>query len=195
MMDHFYAWWDVLTLFQKIYWIVAIPFSLLFVLQLILSLIGIGGDHDMSGHTDSAIDHDSGIPFQFITLKNMIAFFSIMGWSGLACISAGLHNWVTILISVICGLIMMVIMASLFYFMSKMQSSGNLKVANAVGKTGSVYLIIPAKRKSQGKVSITIQNSLRELNAVTDEEEDIPNNSQVLVLEVLGENVLLVKKV
>jgi len=166
-----------------------------FVLQLIFSFIAGDGGHDASGHADSAVDSDHGMPFQFFTLKNMTAFFTIFGWSGISCINSGMGNGITILISVICGLIMMVIMASIFYLMSKLVETGNLDIKNAINKTGTVYIPIPASRIGQGKVQIKVQSSLCELDAVTDNAENIKTGTLVVVTEVLDNNIVVVKKV
>jgi hypothetical protein len=66
----------------------------------------------------------------------------------------------------ICGFLMMVLMASLFYFMSKLAESGTLKMKNAIGKLGEVYLMIPASRGGMGKVQLNVQGSLRTLDAI-----------------------------
>lgn len=194
MFTDFSAWWDTLIVIQKIYWLIAIPFSLIFVLQLIMSFFSGDGGHDASGHADSAVDSDHGIPFQFFTLKNPIAFFTIFGWTGIACLNAGLGNGVVILISVLCGLAMMVIMAGIFYFMSKMVESGNLDVKNAINKTGTVYLPIPASRAGMGKIQAKVQSALRDLDAVTDETEILKTGTLVVVTAVLDNNVVVVKK-
>ena len=59
---------------------------------------------------------------------------------------------------------------------------------NAIDKTGEVYLRIPEERKGIGKVQVTIQGSLRELDALTDDETEIPTGSLIQVLEIMLEN-------
>ena len=58
-------------------------------------------------------------------------------------------------------------MATLFYYLGKLQSSGTLKLKNALNQVGEVYLTIGANRSKIGKVSITVQGTLRELEALT----------------------------
>ena len=195
MFTDFSSWWDALITIQKVYWMIAIPFTLIFVLQLIFSFIVGDASHDASGNVDSAIDGDHGMPFQFFTLKNLTAFFTIFGWSGIACINAGLGNGITILISVLCGLTIMLIMASIFYFMSKLVETGNLDINNAINKTGTVYIPIPASRIGQGKVQIKVQSALREIDAITDDSENIKTGTLVIVTDVLDNNIIVVKKV
>ena len=185
--------WQSLMLTEKIYWCIAIPFSVLFILQIILTFLG--GDIDeieADGDSDISVDHDTGIDFQFLTLKNLVAFFTIFGWAGIACIDGGLGIGKTVIISSISGFIMMSIMASIIYFMGKLTDSGTLNMNNAIGKVGSVYLPIPAKRNGLGKVQVKVQG-LRTLDAMTDYEEEIKTGAVVDVVEILNNEILVVK--
>ncbi|SNY94694.1 hypothetical protein [Flagellimonas pacifica] len=185
-------WFTALTLFEKVYWITAIIGS--FVLLVLMVLTFVGGDvEDVSGDIDADIDGDSGIGFQFLSFKNLMGFFTIFGWSGISCIENDLSTSVTILVSVVCGLLMMLAMASLFYYLSKLQSSGTLKLKNALNQIGEVYLTIGANRSSIGKVSINVQGTLRELEALTDEDADLKQGNVVKVHKVTDNGILIVK--
>ena len=81
----------------------------------------------------------------------------------------------------------------IFYLMSKMEQSGNIDTASAVGCKGNVYLKIPAARSGEGKVQITIQGAIREYDAVTNGEE-LPTGTPVVITQVLNENVLIAAK-
>lgn len=192
----FSSWWSGLSTFAMIYWIITIPASAVFVIQLIMTLIGADADHDgldAIGDADVSVETDHGIGFQFISLKNFIAFFTVFGWVGLACIYGNLAPWATILISTVAGIVMMLIMASIYYFMGKLTESGNVNMQSAVGKTATVYLFIPPKRKAAGKVQIQLQG-YRTLDAMTDDDEQIPTGSIVQVVDVINDEILLVKK-
>lgn len=185
-------WFTTLTLFEKVYWITAIAGSIVLIILMILTFVG-GDIEDVSGDLDADVDGDGGIGFQFLSFKNLMGFFTIFGWSGISCMESGLSTGLTILISVACGLLMMFIMASLFYYLSKMQSSGTLKLKNALDQIGEVYLTIGANRSSIGKVSINVQGTLRELQALTDEEMDLKQGNVVQVKEVTDNGILIVK--
>ncbi len=185
-------WFSELATFEKVYWIVAIISSAIFIILLIMTLFG--GDVDDIGDVDTEIDGDSGIGFQFLSFKNLMGFFSIFGWSGIACIEEGLSIGVTIIISVVCGLLMMLAMATLFYYLSKLTSSGTLKMKNALNAIGEVYLTIGANRSTMGKVQITIQGGLRELEAMTDEEHDLVMGNIIKVKEVTDNGILIVEQ-
>lgn len=188
------TWWQDMLLFEKINWAIAIPFSVLFLIQIILTFFG--GDIDdveADGDADAAVEGDTGIDFQFITLKNLIAFFTIYGWTGIVCIDSGLGVAASTAFSTGAGLLMMTIMSSIIYFMGKLTENGVLNVNNAVGKTCSVYLTIPNKRSGMGKVQIQVQG-LQTLNAMTDSDTEIKTGGIVEVVDVINNDILLVKQ-
>lgn len=183
-------WFEALTLFEKVYWIVAIAGSAILLVLLVMTLMG--GDVDDMGDVDTDIEADTGIHFQFLSFKNLMGFLTIFGWSGIACIDNGLSTGLTIFISVICGLLMMLAMASLFYYLAKLQSSGTLNLKNAVDQIGEVYLTIGANRTRIGKVSVNVQGTLRELQALTDEDHDLVQGNVVKVQDVTDTGILIV---
>ncbi|BAX79107.1 hypothetical protein [Labilibaculum antarcticum] len=186
-------WWGSMEMVEKIYWSISIPFSLLFIIQIVLTFIG-GDIDDMSaeGDADAAVEGDTGIDFQFISLKNLIAFFAVFGWTGIICLDMGFGAGVSTLIATLAGLLMMTIMASILYFMGKLVEEGTLDLNNAKGKVGNVYLSIPANRKGMGKVQIEVQG-VQTLDAVTDSDSDIATGSVIQVVDVLNDQILIVK--
>jgi len=185
-------WFAALTLFEKIYWITALVSSAIFLVLIVLTLVG-GDADDMGGDVDAEIEGDTGIGFQFLSFKNLMGFFTIFGWSGIACLDNGLSTGLTVVVSVICGLAMMTAMAALFYYLAKLQHSGTLKLKNAMNQIGEVYLTIGAKRSSIGKVSINVQGTLREMEALTDEAKDLVQGNVIEVKEVTDNGILIVK--
>lgn len=185
-------WYSNLELFPKIYWGIALLGSLIFLITMILSFVG--GDADDIGDVDSDIEGDTGIGFQFITFKNLVGFFTLFGWSGIACIDAGFSKPLTIIISIVCGLIMMVIMGAMFYYMNKLNHSGTLNLKNAVNAVGEVYLTVGANRSSIGKAHVRIQGALRELEALTDADIDLESGSVIKVKDVTENGILIIEK-
>lgn len=185
-------WFGELATFEKVYWITALISSLLFIILMVMTLMG--GEVDDLGDVDADIEGDTGIGFQFLSFKNLMGFFTIFGWSGIACINAGYSTTVTLVVSIGCGLLMMTAMASLFYYLSKLTSSGTLKLKNALHNVGEVYLTIGANRSSMGKVQIKVQGGLRELDALTDEDEDLKQGDVISVTQVTDNGILIVNK-
>ncbi len=186
--------WSTIGLFEQVFWIVTIPATVIFLALLVLTIFGGDMHTDVDTSIDTHIDSGDSIPFQFLSLKNIVAFFAVFGWSGIGFIHSGLAPWLVILLAILCGLLMMFLMASLFYLMSKLAESGTLNMKNAVGKLGEVYLRIPAKRGGMGKVQLNVQGSVQTLDAITDDSDIIPTSSIIQVVDVIDEHILLVKK-
>jgi hypothetical protein len=183
------AWWDTLDILTKVYWMVAFASSLLFLVVIGLTIAG----------TDSAEmgdgDFDGGIDFQFLNFKNTVGFFTIFAWSGLACIYSDYSQTTTLIVSIFCGLLMMLAMAGLFYLLRNMGQDATLRLENAIGLIGEVYIPIGNQRSAMGKVQIKVQGSLRELDALTDSEISFTTGMVVRVKEVISDHILLVEKV
>lgn len=192
MTTDFSLWWQALTVLQKVYWLIAIPFSVFFVLQTVMSLFG-GDILSADGDADLAVESDTGIDFQFLSIKNLVAFFTLFGWVGILTSSSGMAPVWSVLLAIVAGLLMMLLMATLMYFMSKLTESGTLELKNAKGRTGTVYLTIPAKRAGMGKVQISIQG-FQTLDALTDDEVEIHTGAVVEVVDTLNEEILIVKR-
>lgn len=186
--------WSEIGIFEQVFWGITIPATVIFIVLLVLTIFGGDADADVDTDIDADIESGDSIPFQFISLKNIVAFFTIFGWSGIGFINMGLDPFVVISLATLCGLLMVVVMATLFYFMSQLAESGTLKMNNAIGKLGEVYLVIPAKRGGMGKVQLNVQGSVRTLDAITDDEKTIPTSSIIQVLNVIDDHILLVKK-
>jgi len=60
--------------------------------------------------------------------------------------------------------------------------SGNLDRSQAMGKSGDVYLVIPAKGEGSGVVNVQLGDALVEFDAVTESGEPIPTGSKAPVL-------------
>jgi hypothetical protein len=192
------SWWTALALPEKVYWIIAIPSTLLLLIQMVMTLTGgetDGLDTDFDGDMDAGVDMDGGIGWQFITYKNVLGFFTIFSWTGLGVLQIGLGLMFALVISIISGLIMMAIMATLFYYINKLHESGTMIIEHAIGQTGEVYLRIPPNREGHGKIQVQVQGTLREMEAITDDEKALPTGSIAQVLEIVNNQILLVTQV
>lgn len=189
-MANLSEWWETLSGLEKIYWGLAVPFTIFFILQLILTFFG--GDFSDHGDVDADIESDHGIEFQFFTLKNMVAFFTIFSWTGIACLDSGLSNKLSIVISIVAGLAMMAVMAMMMYYMSKANESGTLQMKNAVGAIGEIYMVVKANRGNIGKVQVKVQDSLRTLEAITDDDVDLKPGMVITVKDLANDNLLIV---
>lgn len=195
-------WWSGMLMFEKIFWYIAIPFTVLFFIQLVLTFTGMGGedaDGGVEGDGGEGLDSDGdgeageASGFRIFTVKNFITFFTVFGWSGITLHNAGAGEYLVLFGSLLIAGAVMLLVALLFVSITRLAQSGTMDVNNAIGRTGEVYLPIPGGRSGRGKISITLQGSLREIDAVT-AGEALPRGTAVRVAEVAGNGVLLVEK-
>ncbi|MBR9913207.1 MAG: hypothetical protein GYB32_00035 [Algicola sp.] len=186
-------WFSALDGFSKFFWIIALIGSLMFVFVMITTFIGVDGGDDI-GDLDTDMDADTGIGFQFITFKNLVGFFTIFGWTGVACINAGFSKPVSVITAFGCGLLMMAIMAAMFFSMRKLADSGTLNYKNAIGAIGEIYLTVGANRTKMGKVSVRVQGSLRELEALSDSLVELKSGTLIQVVDVTSNGILIVEQ-
>lgn len=210
------AWWDALSVAAQIFAIIAIPSTLVLVIQTVLMLIGIGSeaadgdgsslgevDVDADADFDSDVDADgfdgdvdvTGMDaLRLFTVRGIISFLVVFGWVGFSMVNANAKLWLTVLVSTVCGFIMMVLLALLVRAVMKLRNDGNLDNRNALGVSGRVYLTVPANRRGEGKVNVMLQGSYVERDAVTDESEDIPTGCEIVVTGISGQTTLLVNR-
>jgi len=205
----FVVWWNELSVAAQIFYCVALPSTLLLLIQTILMFIGFGND---SGIDDGDIDDigdvaedapdvgedlsdASGLEgLRIFTIRGIIAFCVVFGWVGVVMEASGVALWITLPVAFICGVAMMFALAFLFNAVMKLRSDGNKDNRNTIGTSGRVHLTIPASRKGEGKVHIMLQGSYVERGAVTDEDEPIPTGSEVVVVGISGQTDLVVKR-
>ena len=193
------TWWASLSLAMKILWGVTLTASLIFVIQSILTFIGAdSGDGGIDADVDSGFDTEVADATveggtNLYTFRNFVNFVLGFGWSAIL-LQDKIHSIPLLLIvSVIIGVGLVTAVMYLFKWLSSMQQSGNINLyKTAVGCIGSVYIPIPGEREGEGKVQISINQSVREYNALTDG-TPLKTGTQVRVVEVLSPETVLVE--
>ncbi len=204
-------WWNSLGLASQILYCIAIPATLVLLIQTVLMFFGVDDSADGDVEIDAPdTDIDDGIfgedgitdasdisgleSLHIFTVRGIIAFFVIFGWVGIVMQSADIHLLITLPVATICGVAIMVIIAYLFKAVMRLKSNGTADNRNAVGTAGKVYLTIPPSRSGEGKVNIMLQGAYVERSAVTDETDSIPTGCEIIVVGVSGQTSLVVKR-
>ena len=188
-------WWNSLIPAQQILALIAIPSTLILLIQTVMVLFGFadggdGGDVDADDVLDGDSD-DGGLGL--FSIRGIVAMLCIMGWSGVALLETSLPKTVSLLIAFLLGLATLLGMALLMKAVYRLQSSGNIDLGHAIGKVGQVYIPIPAGGKSSGKVNLTVQEKLTECDAITVCDETLVTGSYVRVTAVGEGGVLVVE--
>ena len=212
-----FEWWNNLSIATQIFYCIAIPSTLVLIIQTVLTFIGFGADSDIDsdgvecidtdgtdgvdvdgiygdGDLDDISDADGVAGFRVFTFRGIIAFLVVFGWVGVAMDASEIPLFVTLPIAFICGVAMMLSLAFILRSVMKLRSDGNTDNRNAIGTAGKVQLTIPPSRTGEGKIHIMLQGAYVERNAVTDESEPIPTGMEIVVVGLSGQTDLVVKR-
>lgn len=185
-----------LSAIQSGYFYVALFSTVLFLLQAVFTFIDLGDhfelDHNFDGEVDGDFSDGFGLPFHLFTIRGIIGFFMLFGWSGFLFSKNDMNFLGTFIISFLCGFIMMLIIALIYYFADKLGESGNVELSSAIGREGEVYIPIPGENSGTGKISIILNNSLKELDAVT-YHETLKSGEVVKVTKILNDKLVVEK--
>jgi hypothetical protein len=184
-------------------------------LQLLLTLLGVGGDLGGEGldlpdlpdgdSPETTVGHDAGGFSDIarrITFQGVVSFITFFGVGGLAAQGSGVSTVGSLAAASVLGTLTTAILAFAFAGVRKLQGSGSLSLNNAVGTIGRVYLKVPADNSGVGKVFVTVQGRSEEVRAVTSGPELRPGEAVVVVhaiddrtLEVVSQSAYVAKTV
>lgn len=191
MMDLF----NSLEPLQKFFWTIACCASLVFIIQTIMTFIGLGTDTDVdAGPMDGSVDSmEDGALSGVFSFRNLINFLLGYGWVGVLLHDSIDKGWLLQLVAIVVGLAFVLAFVFMFRQVMKLSHDGSFKMQEAVGLKADVYLRIPAARSGRGKIQVSVKGSIHEIDAMTDNDTEIATGGQVQIVEVLGDDLLLVK--
>ncbi len=193
-------WWNALGSAGQVFACIAIPATVMLLVQMVLTLLGMGGDADADADTE-VDDVDDGFDgdvldggLRLFTLRGFVAFFSVLGWTGTICCGSELSLPLSIAISTAAGALAMFLIAALMKWLMGLEYDGTEDIRDALGVSGTVYLRIPPARTGKGKINAIIQGKLCEKFAITDEETMINCDEEVTVVGISGGETLIVRR-
>ena len=211
------TWFESLTSVEQIFAAVAIPATVLMLIQTILLLVGMGGSgeadvpsdtsgigdgfdgdigdiaDDFSGGDMSSLGDPGQSGLRLFTVRGIVAFLAVFGWAGLSVSRNGGSEGLSIAVAVLAGFIILIAMSFMLRSIMKLQESGNIDERSAIGCSGSVYLKIPPARTGKGKITVLVQSRLVEFDAVTDDTKSIATGREITVVDLSGRSTMVVR--
>jgi membrane protein implicated in regulation of membrane protease activity len=175
--------------------------------QFVMTLLGLGGDHDLDtdhgdmgghdlhdvAHHDAAHhaghEHHSSWFVGVLTFRTVVAAVAFFGLGGLAALMQQLGEPIAFVIALAAGAAALFLVAWMMRSLHKLQAEGTAKIDRAVGKIGTVYLPIPGQKAGAGKVHLNLQNRTVEYQAITSQ-ETLPVGVKVVVVGVTGSDTV-----
>ena len=184
-------WFNNLDTPLKVYWIISIAASLVFVIQTIMTFIGMdsgdGMDTDFHGDT-----HVEG-PFQLFSIRNLVNFLLGFGWGGICFYNTFSSKiWVSIF-AFLTGILFVVLFFLIIKQFLKLSEDNTFRIEDTIGKTADVYLAIPEENSGKGKIQISVKGAFHEISAMTDGER-IPTGRKARVTSIIDNETVLVIK-
>jgi ABC-type transport system involved in multi-copper enzyme maturation permease subunit len=176
----------------KAFWYVAIPTSLIFVIQTIMTFIGADATDGLDADFDSNLTGTEA-PFQLFSLRNLINFLLGFSWTGISFFNSVGNPFLLMFVAIIAGCLFVFLFFLIIRQIQKLAEDNSFRYAKTINKTAEVYLNIPANRQGKGKVLISVNGAIHELDAMTDHEE-LTSGSVVKVVKIESESILIVEK-
>ena len=144
---------------------------------------------DAAHAADATGDHSASWFFGVLSFRSLVAAVAFFGLMGLVGDSAAWPVPIVFFAATGSGAAAMVIVAWLMRTLYRLRSEGNVRIENAVGCAGNVYLTIPANRDGAGKVTIKVQGRTMEYKAMT-ADSALPTGTPIVVFGVIGSDIL-----
>ncbi|MDO5663655.1 MAG: serine protease [Bacteroidia bacterium] len=178
----------------RTFWYIAIPVSLFFIIQTVMTFVGGGdmGDISVDMDADAGFGDSLGDLFSLRSLVNFLIGFS---WGGIALYTSIANKTLLIVLCVLIGIAFVILFYIILRQLLRLSHDGSFKMDEALNKTAEVYLTIPANRNGKGKVLVSVGGSVRELDAMTEDVDSLHNTASVKVVKIENNNILIVEKI
>ena len=176
-----------------------------FLLRLaLMALGGLGGDVEAGADVDVDSDFDLGADadgsdstdaFRLLSIQSIAAVLMGFGGGGEGGFIG--FDWSfgkSLLLGAAFGAALVWLLGLLMKAMYDLQTSGNVRIQDAVGVEGAVYTNVPEKGSGRGQVRVVIDGRDRIYNAISDRQA-IPTSSRVRVVRVNQDHTLTVTPV
>ncbi len=190
---------------EMFYLVCAILGGTVMVCQFMLTLFGMGGDHDVGGHDvghdlgghdagghhgdgDQTAAHDAHASWLVgvISFRTIVAALAFFGLAGLGARAADVPPIPALALSAAVGFVAMMLVAYVMRMLGRLHAEGTARIERVIGSSGTVYLSVPGQKSGVGKVTVKVQGRTMEYAAVTASETEIPTGAKVVAVGVVG---------
>ncbi len=136
---------------------------------------------------------EADLSFKFLSLQGLSGFFTMFGLVGLALLwESQVAPGLAIAGDLFAGIITTYIMGRIFQWASRLQSSGNIHMRDAIGVSGTVYTRI--QKQKPGKVTVVVAQRMMTLDACTQDNDSLEQGDRVIVQALEDDGSLLVSR-
>ena len=190
LIDLFTNWWESLNSARQLFYGIGLVAGLFALILAVLAIIGMEQHEvlDAAGSTD--FDHGGGGIF---SVKPLTGFFLGFGWAGGIALDSGLSLGAAIGIAILAGGSLMAIILLMFRTIYSMRSDGTMRINDALGAIGTIYITVPPRKSAGGQVIVNFKGRQETLAALSAAEQPIPSGDKVKVVSIIDGRTVLVE--
>jgi len=173
----------------RVFWLVAIPASLIFLIQSILTFSGSDSGDGINADFDGDLSGNEG-EMQLFSFRNLIHFMLGFSWFGISFFHIIANPAWLIGLALGCGVLFVVTFFFIIRQIIRLQEDNTLNTSQITGLTGSVYLTIPGHKAGKGKILVSIKGAYHELDAIT-EAETIETGRAIRILKTVNQTIIV----
>jgi len=177
----------------RTFWFIAIPISIIFLIQTIMTFTGFDSSDGLEADFDGDLQSVEA-PFELFSLRNLINFLLGFSWTGISFYSTISNSFILFGLAFLVGSLFIYSFFLIIKQVQKLAENNSFQIASTLNKTAEVYLTIPEKKTGKGKIMISVNGSFHELSAMT-ENEKIPSGSIIKVVKIENNNILIVETI
>ncbi|MCB9250953.1 MAG: NfeD family protein [Flavobacteriales bacterium] len=175
----------------RTFWYVAIPASLIFAVQTIMTFIGANSNEGLEADFDGNLD-SADAPFQLFSLRNLINFLLGFSWTGISFFSTIQNKNLLIAFSLLIGVAFVYLFWMIIKQVQKLAENNSFNFMETISLTAEVYMNIPSNGGGKGKVLVSVKGSVHELDAISTGEK-IEAGTLVKITDIKNKNILVVQ--
>jgi membrane protein implicated in regulation of membrane protease activity len=183
----FTDWWDSLTTAKQLFYGIGLAAGAMSLVLAVLAVLGL--DHDDAIDAVGAGHDSDGI----VSLKSITGFFLGFGLAGGMALDAGLSLIVAMLIACAAGAVVVGVMVAMYRAIRSMKSDGTMRVSDAVGAIGTVYITVPPQKAQGGQVVVNFSGRQETFAALSAAEHAIASGEKVRVISIVDTRTVMVE--
>ena len=162
---------------------------------------GLDIHHNVSGHDNvdfhdhSYTDYVTDTSMHFFTMQTIVAFLTVSSWSSIVLVGSDVPKIISLVVGFLLGVMTMALVAKMVQLSMRLTENGTVNLKNAIGESATVYIPCPPKNQGMGKITMTLQGQLMELGAFNESDEMLGTGTQVVVVDVRGDDVIVEKEI
>jgi hypothetical protein len=189
-IDQFTNWWESLNAARQTFYGIGLVAGFIALVLAVLSFIGME-HHDAVDAAGSAdVDHGGG---GILSIKPLTGFLLGFGLAGGMALDAGLPLIAAVGIACLAGALIMWIIVLMFRTIYAMKSDGTMRINDAVGAVGTVYVALPPKKGAGGQVVVNFNGRQETFAALSAAEQPITSGNKVKVVGIIDGRTVLVE--